>query len=304
MIDKLLIASKGITMGAADVVPGVSGGTIALLTGIYPRLINAITGLNNHSLKQLLKGDFKGFWQAIDGAFILPLLIGIALAFALMAHPIKHAISEYPIPTWSFFFGLIIAAALLIIQQIPNKKTTQYFWLIPGIILGFWIGSLSSIPFPSNNTAVLIAGMLAICAMILPGISGSFILVLLGMYELLISAIIERQWITLTIFICGAIIGLLIFSRLIKWVLKKFYNTTLFFLSGLMLGSLIKVWPWKVVVQTVAKGENHIQTITNVLPFSHPSSQTTIAIMMMALAIVAVFTVDFFGRKISINSTV
>lgn len=290
MIEKLLIAAKGVAMGAADVVPGVSGGTIALLTGIYPRLIDAITGLNIHSLKQVIKGDFKGFWTAIDGGFILPLLVGIALAFALLAHPIKFAIANHPIPTWSFFFGLIIASAVLIIQHLPNKKAINYLWLIPGIAFGYYIGSLSHIPFPSSHAAVFIAGMLAICAMILPGISGSFILVLLGMYQVLITAVADRELVILLIFIGGAVIGLLIFSRVIKWTLHHFYQQALFFLSGLMLGSLVKVWPWKI---------SHADVLNNVLPTHYPNSQLGTSISIMGLAIVLVFSVDYVGRKLT-----
>jgi putative membrane protein len=286
MIKKLMIVAKGVAMGAADVVPGVSGGTIALLTGIYPRLINAITGVNLDSIKYFFQGQFKQFWKSIDGNFILPLLIGIACAFLLLAHPIKHAIENFPIATWSFFFGLIIASALLIVQQIENKKLIQYFWLIPGLLFGLWIGSLSSIPFPSNNIAVLIAGMLAICAMILPGISGSFILVILGMYEILITAVADRNLTILGIFICGAIIGLLVFSRIIKMVLNSFYNITLFFLSGLMIGSLVKVWPWKST------------QLENIMPAGHAQPETVLAISMMFVGFFLVFTVDFLGKKI------
>ncbi|MCF6319249.1 MAG: DUF368 domain-containing protein [Proteobacteria bacterium] len=294
MKNKLIIAAKGIAMGAADVVPGVSGGTIALLTGIYPRLINAITGLNLKSIRSIFKGDIKGFWQAIDGAFVLPLLIGIALAFALLAHPIKYAISNHPIPTWSFFFGLIIAAAILIVQHIPHKKSTQYLWLIPGIAIGLWMGSMDSIPFPSNQLAILFAGMLAICAMILPGISGSFILVLLGMYETLLTAVKDLEFSVLLIFITGAIIGLVLFSRVLKWILARFYNITLFFLSGLMMGSLVKVWPWK-----MAQVDLPSQTLSNVLPHNFPDAQTSLAITMMVVAIVVVFGVDYLGRRFS-----
>ncbi|VAW39988.1 Arginine/ornithine antiporter ArcD [hydrothermal vent metagenome] len=286
-------------MGAADIVPGVSGGTIALLTGIYPRLINAITSVNINTLKLLSNGKFKQFWKAVDGNFILPLLIGIIAAFALLSHPIKYVMTNHPIATWSFFFGLIIASAILIIQHIPNKKTSNYFALIPGLALGFWIGSLTSIPFPSNEIAVFIAGMIAICAMILPGISGSFILLLLGMYEVLITAVATRHWTTLFIFIGGAILGLLIFSRVIKLVLDKFYNITLFFLSGLMLGSLTKLWPWKLEQHDIVQGQNHITNITNVLPANYPNAQTAIAIAMMVLAIILVFSVDYFGSKLN-----
>ena len=287
MIEKILIVAKGMAMGAADVVPGVSGGTIALLTGIYPRLIDAITGVNLNSIKHFFQGKFKQFWHAIDGNFILPLLIGIAAAFLILAHPIKHAIEHYPILMWSFFFGLIIVSAILIIKHIENKKLNQYFWLIPGLLFGLWVGSLSSIPFPSNNIAVLIAGMLAISAMILPGISGSFILVLLGMYETLITAVADRDLMTLLIFICGAIIGLMVFSRIIKMVLNKFYNITLFFLSGLMLGSLVKVWPWK------------SEDLQNIMPTNFPEPNTGLAVTMMIAAFILVFTVDYLGRKLT-----
>ncbi len=285
-------------MGAADIVPGVSGGTIALLTGIYPRLINAITGLNIHSLTALAKGQVGEFWRSIDGRFILPLLIGIASAFLILAHPIKYAIAHHPIATWSFFFGLIIASAVLIIKHMTNKNAINYVWLIPGIFVGYWIGVQTSIPFGSGNTAVLIAGMLAICAMILPGISGSFILVLLGMYEVLISAVTNKEYTTLLIFISGAIIGLIFFSRLIKVVLSKFYQQTLFLLSGLMLGSLVKVWPWKITLHNSEPGINHTKTVANVLPTDYPSPMTHIAIFMALFAIVLVFTIEYIGKKL------
>ena len=286
MFDKLLIAAKGVAMGAADVVPGVSGGTIALMTGIYPRLINAIASFDIECIKLFFSGRFKEFWKHIDGSFLLPLLLGILTAFALLAHTIKFAIANHPIPTWSFFFGLIIASSILIIQHIKHKKAAHFLWLIPGIAFGYWIGSMTSIPFPDNNSAVFVAGGIAICAMILPGISGSFILLLIGMYETLINAVANRNFAILAIFATGAVIGLLIFSRVIKLVLARFYEASVFFLSGLMLGSLVKVWPWKTET-------------TNILPNLHPQPQTTLAITMMILAFVIVFGVDYLGRKLS-----
>lgn len=273
-------------MGAADVVPGVSGGTIALMTGIYPRLINAIASVDITSMKYLLSGRLKQFWNHIDGNFLLPLLTGILIAFALLAHSIKYAIANHPIPTWSFFFGLIIASAIHIIHNIKNRQWIQYIWLIPGCYAGYWIGSLTSIPFPGNQSAVFIAGTIAICAMILPGISGSFILLLLGMYEILISAVADRELMTLTVFAAGAVIGLIIFSRVIKLILNRFYNITLFFLSGLMLGSLVKVWPWK------------IHEI-NVLPAKYPEPQLLAACTMLVVSFVIVFGIEWLGKKIT-----
>ena len=295
MKNTIMILLKGMAMGSADVVPGVSGGTIALLTGIYPRLINAIASVNISSAKHLFKGQFKQFWSDIDGHFILPLLIGILLAFALFAHWIKYAIEFHSIPTWSFFFGLIIASAILIIKQIPNKSFKYSLWLLPGILAGYWIGSQTAIAFPSNEMAVFIAGMIAICAMILPGISGSFILLLLGMYQILITAVAERHFSTLLIFILGALIGLLLFSRVIKAVLARFYQITLFFLSGLMIGSLVKVWPWKQVSELSLDPKHPI--MVNIHPFDYPNPSTHLALLMVVLAIVLVFVVETIGSK-------
>ncbi|MCF6288545.1 MAG: DUF368 domain-containing protein [Proteobacteria bacterium] len=299
MIKSMMIVAKGAAMGAADVVPGVSGGTIALLTGIYPRLINAIASVDVAALKFLLSGNIKSFWKKIDGNFILLLLVGIVSAFALLAHSIKQALEFYPILTWSFFFGLIIASSILIIKQIPHKKILGWLWLIPGIAFGVWISSQGAIAFPNSQLAIFIAGMIAICAMILPGISGSFILILLGMYEILITAVTEREITTILIFMLGAVIGLLVFSRIIKLVLSKYYQTTLFFLSGLMLGSLLKIWPWKITNQLIVQTPKHVETIVNVMPASHPTPQTILAISMMIAAIFLVFVIDFFGNKLS-----
>lgn len=290
MIKSIILAAKGAAMGAADVVPGVSGGTIALLTGIYPRLINAIASVDISAVKLFLSGNFKGFWEKIDGNFILPLLIGILSAFALLAHSIKHVLEFYPLSTWSFFFGLIIASSILVIKQIPNKKVTGWLWLIPGIAFGVWISLQSAIAFPNSQVAVFIAGMIAICAMILPGISGSFILLLLGMYQTLITAVAEREIITILIFMLGAVIGLLTFSRVIKMVLAKYYQPTLFLLSGLMIGSLLKVWPWKTTTETVS---------TNVLPMNFSSPQIPMVVTMMLTAIILVFAIEHFGKKLT-----
>lgn len=284
------IALKGMAMGAADVVPGVSGGTIALLTGIYSRLIDAITRFNPQAAKLLFQGRFKQLWQHVDGSFLLPLAVGILFAFVAFAHTIKHSIETYPVLTWSFFFGLIIASALLIIKNLENKQWQKALWLIPGVCIGFWIASLSSIPFPSGQWAVFIAAMIAISAMILPGISGSFILLLLGMYQPVITAVAERDYVTIGLFGLGAVAGLMLFSRVVQWILKHFYQATLFFLSGLMLGSLVKIWPWKSELASQTR---------NIMPTQHPDPQTFYCVLLMLAAFVLVFGIDFLGKKIS-----
>lgn len=290
MINTIMIIAKGLAMGAADIVPGVSGGTVALLTGIYLRLITAITNVNLSLLKLLFKGQLKEFWRAIDGNFILPLLGGIITAFILFSHAIKSAIQNHPILTWSFFFGLIIASAVIIIRNITEKKSSHYIWLIPGLLCGLWIGTQSSMALPDHHFSFLLAGMIAICAMILPGISGSFILLLIGMYQPLLTAVTEKNWMVLMYFIIGAICGLMVFSRIIKWFLNHYQQITLFFLSGLMLGSLTKIWPWKKINGNI---------IDNISPTLHADPQTINAIVMMLIACCAVFSIDHFGRKLS-----
>lgn len=290
MKNQIILAIKGFAMGCADVVPGVSGGTIALLTGIYQRLINAISSVDIQAIKLFFSGEFKKFWSHIDGNFLFVLFAGIITAIVSLSHSIKYALEYFPILTWSFFFGLIIASALLIIRDIPNKIAANWLWLIPGIIIGFYIGSQTSLPFISGPLAIFLAAMIAISAMILPGISGSFILILIGAYQPLLNAVTERDYSIILIFICGAAIGLLLFSRVVKWLLKSFYNATLFFLSGLMLGSLVKIWPWK------NQSSDMVYQI-NVMPNAHSEPQLFHSVLLMLLAFILVFGIDYLGKR-------
>lgn len=262
---------KGMLMGIADLVPGVSGGTIALIAGIYQRLINAIASINLKAMQLVLKGQIKTAWKLIDGWFLLAVFLGMISSIFLFASLIKYLLANHSVLTWSFFFGLIISSALLLIISNQSKHGFNWLLLVFGVFVGYILSSQSMAGLPSGSLGIFIAGMIAISAMILPGISGSLILILLGQYQALLSAVENRDWLTLFVFAGGCLVGLMIFSRLLKWLLARFHQATIYTLAGLMLGTLFKVWPWKA-------------GMANVLPMNHAQPQLIYALCMMGLA--------------------
>ncbi len=282
-------------MGAADVVPGVSGGTMALITGIYDRLVAAIAAITPARLSSLWQGRWRAFWRQIDGTFLLVLLAGIGSAFVFLAGGIRWLLNHQPLLTWSFFFGLILASAVLIVQRADIRDWRQYWWLLPGFLLGWWISDLTQGQVDASWLMVFFSGMLAIMAMILPGISGSFILLLLGMYGVLLAAVDERQWLVLATFVAGALIGLLGFSHFLKWLLSRYHGQTLLFLCGLMLGSLRKIWPWHDI--------SHLGGISaKVWPWQLPASEAMFSVLVVAAAMLLVFVTHWLGQKLSAAS--
>lgn len=241
----ILIFIKGIGMGAADVIPGVSGGTIAFLTGIYQELLSSIKSVNTQAFKLLFKGKIVQFWKHINGNFLLSLILGIMLSFFSLAKLMKYLMVHQPVPLWSFFFGLIVASAVLILKDISLQKIGNGISLVLGTCLGVAICLLSPAETSNELWFIFLCGAIAICAMILPGISGSFILLLLGKYEYMLSALSDLNVPVIIVFAAGAAIGLISFSRLLSWLLDRYYHTTISALAGIMIGSLVKVWPWQ-----------------------------------------------------------
>ncbi|SNR63220.1 DUF368 domain-containing protein [Lutibacter flavus] len=242
----LVITLKGIAMGAADVVPGVSGGTIAFISGIYEELLTSISSVNLTTFKLLKTKGTSAAWKAINGSFLLALIIGIFISIVSLSKLISYLLEHKPILVWSFFFGLVVASILYIGKQISKWNVLTVFLLIAGAVLAYYITTLQ--PLISENSSPLflfLAGALAICAMILPGISGAFILVLLGAYKPVLDAIHNRDFKLLAILAIGAIVGLLSFSKILKWLFDHYRNLTLAVLTGFILGSLNKIWPWK-----------------------------------------------------------
>ena len=267
----IAIYLKGMLMGMADLVPGVSGGTMALITGIYERLIQAIAAVNWANFKLLLAGNISQAWKQVDGWFLVAVFAGILTAIFSFASVFKYLLLNHPVLTWSFFFGLIISSAVMLLLKHRSKQLRSWLLLLVGLVAGYVVSTQPLGALPAGNLGVFIAGTVAICAMILPGISGSLILILLGQYAVILAAVENREFTTLAVFAGGCVVGLMAFSRLLKWLLARYHDATLYFLAGLMLGTLFKVWPWK-------------SAIGNVLPSTHPEPHTLSAFLLMVLA--------------------
>ncbi|WP_438973449.1 DUF368 domain-containing protein [Polaribacter sp.] len=244
--DYIIISLKGMAMGAADVVPGVSGGTIAFISGIYEELLGSISTINLELFKTLRNEGFKVAWKKLNGNFLLALFMGIFISVVSLAKAIKYLLENEPILLWSFFFGLVLASIIYIAKQIKKWNFISVLVLIIGAFVAYYITTLN--PLVNENSSLLfmfIAGALAICAMILPGISGAFILVLLGAYRPILSAVSDKDLKTIAVVGLGAVIGLLSFSKILKWLFNHYKDYTLAVLSGFIIGSLNKIWPWK-----------------------------------------------------------
>ena len=282
--DYIIISLKGMAMGAADVVPGVSGGTIAFISGIYEELLNSISSFNFSLLKVFRKEGFKQVWKIVNGPFLLALFIGISVSVLSLAKLIATLLENHPIVIWSFFFGLVLASIIYIGKQITRWTIGSVLCLIFGVILAFYITTLN--PMVSENSSpwfLFLAGMIAICAMILPGISGSFILVLLGAYKLVLNALNTKDFFSIIVFMLGAVVGLLTFSRILKWLFFTYKNYTLATLTGFIIGSLNKIWPWQEIIswRTNSKGVEVPFNTTSVSPFSFEGdSQLMMAILL------------------------
>ena len=248
----IMVAVKGACMGAADVIPGVSGGTIAFITGIYDDLLSSINSIDSTAVKLFFTGKFKEFWKYINGGFLLSLLCGILFSVMTLAGIMQYLLEHHPIQTWAFFFGLIVASSIFILRGIEGWNLKAVLFLVLGVILGVTVCTLSPTTTPDALWFIFISGAIAICAMILPGISGSFILLILGKYQYIMSAItgltsgeaIGESIVVLGVFAVGAACGILAFSRFLHWLLGRFHKETLITLAGFIIGSLVKVWPW------------------------------------------------------------
>lgn len=286
-------------MGAADIVPGVSGGSIALITGIYEELLDSINSFNGENLRLLLKFEFKAFFKAVNGAFLLSLFLGILTSIFSLSKLITFLMAEHPIPLWSFFCGLILVSAFLILKDIKKWSMGVVIALVIGTIAAYFITELPPTSSPEALWFTFVSGAIAICAMILPGISGSFILLILGKYEQVLQAVSERDIVTLAVFALGCIVGLLSFSRVISWLLKRYYSITIGLLSGFMLGSINKLWPWKIVTayRTSSSGEEKPFLTKNLLPSDYLEQtgfepKLVLAIVAFLLGIILVYGID------------
>ena len=290
--DYAVLTLKGMAMGAADVVPGVSGGTIAFIAGIYDELINSIKSINMHSLKLLFTGNLAGFWKAVNGNFLFALLLGIAISVFSLAKLITYLLVNEPVLVWSFFFGLVLASTWFVSKDIKglNWKTVAGF--VVGAAVAYYITVATPAETSTNLMFIFLCGAIAICAMILPGISGSFILVLLGKYFYVMEAVKTLDLVVLGVFAFGAALGITSFSRVLSYALRNFRNITLSVLSGFMLGSLNKVWPWKEVEKLVSDG-HEVMIEHNVAP----NTEVAEAVVLMLIGFILVCVLEKISAK-------
>ena len=289
------VAFKGACMGATDVIPGVSGGTIAFLMGIYQELLDSIKSVNGEAFKLLFKGKIADFWKHINGNFLLSIFAGIIVSVFSLARLMKYLLEFHPIPLWSFFFGLILASAIYILKGLDKWSLQNIISLLIGVGVAAFICVASPAQTPDALWFVFLSGAIAICAMILPGISGSFILLLLGKYAFVMTAVTDLNIPVLAVFALGCGIGIISFSHFLSWLLKKFYMLTIALLSGFMLGSLLKVWPWK--VPGAAEGFDYPALPAQFEQVTGLDAQlgTSIAFAVLGLAIVLV--IEFVAAK-------
>jgi len=286
---RISVFFKGMGMGAADVVPGVSGGTVAFITGIYEELINSLTSFNLGALRLLFSGKIKALWQHVNATFLLILFGGILTSIFSLTKFISWALVNHPLLVWSYFFGLILASVIAMGRQINFKRWVNALMFVLAAWLAFEITRVSGVQTEPATLFFFFAGAIAICAMILPGISGSFILLLMGMYQPVIDAVHNFDGLVLGTFAAGCAAGLLSFTHLLSWLLKHFHAATLAALTGFMLGSLNKVWPWKVQFQETVDSNvwpSQYQTITQADP------QLFGALLMLAFGLLTVFLIN------------
>lgn len=281
-------------MGAADVVPGVSGGTIAFITGIYEELINSIKGINLKALRLFFTGRWLSFWKQINGNFLLAVFAGIAISVLSLAKVLEYLLEHQPVLIWSFFFGLVLASSYVVSRKITHWIYPKIIALVGGIGIAFYITSVTPTTTTDASWFVIFSGGLASCAMILPGISGSFILLLLGKYSFALHAVNERIILDLLLLGAGALIGLILFANLLSWLLRKYHDITIAVLVGFMIGSLNKIWPWKETLETImVEGELKPLVEKNILPvLGSPDDHFWMALLLAAAGIALILIIE------------
>ena len=302
----ILLVLKGIAMGAADVVPGVSGGTIAFITGIYDELLGSIKRVDIQALKLLFTGKFGQFMKYINGYFLLCVIGGIAISVLSLAKLMVWLLTYHPVQIWSFFFGLIIASSIMVATTVKEWNWKTIISGLIGAIIAYYITIASPTTTPDAYWFIFLSGAIAICAMILPGISGSFILLLLGKYTFIMNSISNLQIDIIIVFLIGAALGIIAFSHILTWLLNRYKDITIALLTGFMVGSLNKVWPWKETLESYIDSHGVEQPLTqrSILPGTFEQLTGTEAflweaIIYCAIGLFLVSCIEFIAKKLS-----
>ncbi len=298
----LLLSLKGLCMGSADVIPGVSGGTMALITGIYEDLLAAIKSINMTALKKLLSGDVKGALALVHLRFLFFLFLGIGTAILSFARLMNFLINHYPVFTWSLFFGLIVASILVVGRKVNPWNVSTGLSFLAGTVAAWLIVGLIPVSTPEDLWFIFVSGFIAICAMLLPGLSGAFILLIIGKYEFLTATLknpfLPANAAVIIVYCAGTAVGILCFSRVLKWLLDNWHNTTMAFLTGLMAGALRKIWPWKEALETVIiRGEPHVLREQNILPPAFDTVFLT-ALLLAIIGFILVLILEYLSNRL------
>ncbi|HJA98624.1 MAG TPA: DUF368 domain-containing protein [Candidatus Alistipes avicola] len=293
-------------MGMADVVPGVSGGTIAFISGIYGELIDSIRKFDVTALRLLCKFRIGEFWRHINGKFLFSVLLGIGIAIFSLARLMDYLLKNHPIEVWAFFFGLIVASTIWIAREVEQWNWQSLIGLLVGAALAYWITVASPTQTPNDWWFIMLSGAIAICAMILPGISGAFILLLLGKYQFIIQAVGELKIGILALFGVGVAVGIISFSHLLSWLLRRYKNVTVALLMGFMIGSLNKVWPWKETVESYMDSHGTMLPLVerNVMPgrfeaLTGVDAQLWQAVVLAGAGFALIYVIEYVGTRVA-----
>ncbi|MGB3145473.1 MAG: DUF368 domain-containing protein [Maribacter sp.] len=297
-IDYITISLKGIAMGIAELVPGVSGGTIAFVTGIYEEFITSINNISLATFKVWKNEGFKAFWERLNGNFLVALFLGMLISILSLSKIISWLLEEHPIPTWSFFFGLVLASVIFVAKSIEKWTVLAVILFIIGTVGAFYITTLPPSAHTESLPFLFFSGAIAICAMVLPGISGSFILVLLGSYKTILDAVNDKDFKIIATVGVGAIFGILSFAKLLKWMFTHQKDATLAVLTGFILGSLNKIWPWKNIIEIIKIGKKEIIIDENISPFAFEGNpQIMYAIVAALIGFSLIFILEKTASK-------
>jgi putative membrane protein len=294
----IILAIKGFLMGAANVIPGVSGGTMALILGIYEELINAIRSINLKFLRLITILNIKEALSSVPWPFLLPVGLGVLLATFSLAEVLSWLLDRYPVIVWSFFFGLILSSVITVSRVIKQWRIPTIVAIAVGTITAYGLFGVIPVSTPNAPWFIFVSGFIAICAMILPGVSGAYILVLLGKYHYILEALNNKDFFTLFIIGTGALVGLISFAQILGWLLKRYHDLTMAILIGLMCGSLRKIWPWKETVTTFidSHGKEIPSLQSNIIPSSF-TSEVVCALFFMLIGILVIWGLDLWARK-------
>ncbi|MGI9559416.1 MAG: DUF368 domain-containing protein [Flavobacteriaceae bacterium] len=299
-LDYLWLFFKGMAMGAADIVPGVSGGTIAFISGIYEELISTLSQFKISLISEFKKKGIKAVWNTVNGNFLLAIFLGIASSILLLSELVTWLLDEEPILIWAFFFGLVLASILYVFKKIERLNAVALIVLLLGVFIAYQITKLEILNSSESYPYLFLSGAIAICAMILPGISGAFILVIMGVYSTVLQAINDKDFLKIATFGFGALVGILYFSKILKWLFAKYKDLTLALLTGFMAGAMVKIWPWKKVLteRINSKGIPVPLREECVLPYEYEGDpQLFAALTLMLIGFLLIFIFDFISVK-------